>query len=112
MKDLNLLINKELRIGGIIGEVLNVNERKFLQQIKELSPKRIHNLIKTKIDKDYKLLDIGVEFVELEKENMLRIAFWMKLTKQRKCKILQIWFEQNNLMTQDDQCGKHGKLKK
>lgn len=112
LKDLNLLIITHLNLPIPNDDILNVNERKFLQQIKELSPKRIHNLIKTKIDKDYKLLDIGVEFVELEKENMLRIAFWMKLTKQRKCKILQIWFEQNNLMTQDDQCGKHGKLKK
>jgi len=48
----------------------------------------------------------------LTTSEMIRILYWSTRQKKDLCVYIKDWFEQHNLLIQDDECGKRGKHKK
>jgi hypothetical protein len=124
LNQLNELIIYHLKL-PIPKEMLNTQETKLVDEIssqlenagddeKEVKnvAKRIKQKFKTKLEKDFKQIKENTDFLKLDKKDLLRVTFWMTTKLNRKCELLRSWFENNNLIQYDDECGKHGKLKK
>ena len=125
LEQLNQLIIFHLKLPIPNETILTIKEKQFLakyssdietasddQQVKKIA-KVILKDNKTKLEKDFNnIKQDDVSFIELDKKDLLRVAFWMKSRLARKCELLRSWFENNNLIQYDDECGKHGKIKK
>ena len=89
---------------------LNKN-RSLHKNISKNSKEKLINLIKSKPEKDTKLLDI--DSLEDESKNTVdRYYYWTHQGVKEMCQYLRVWLKENGLMINDENCGTNEKRKK
>jgi hypothetical protein len=93
-------------------EDFDLNKNKSLHKnISKNNKEKLINLIKSKPEKDTKLLDID-SLEDESKSTVDRYYYWTHQGVKEMCQYLRIWLSENGLMIQDENCGTNEKRKK
>lgn len=80
-------------------------DKKELAKIREMDTQTIKDMIQT--NKYMKDLDV----TNIDRKEAMRVLFWIKLRISSLCSHIKQWFDDNNLLIEDNGCGDTRKLK-